>query len=943
MVRELVAAPPERAMVTDLTDAAMLERYGDLSSNEAIAAAADAAIHNKARARSIATEHKALHEANSPVQKIGTRRYINLLTQAASMAAKAVIDATKLFELRPGGYAAQAARAGRRAKEASAEGNTAVAIAEKRAQLLNTELAGQTHDAIALREKQIAGLRNFNRPAVRARVDLEYMDQIDGILSRFELSDVPQKVIGQRAQLRTWLEAQTAANDFPFAVSEDIQNEAYTVNYSEMTVQEFNELVDAVTSIHKNGTITKKLLVAHGNADLAFRRDAAALSVEQNARKTIPDYKESTGLTRIKGGASDFHAFHRKLSSMVIEQDGGTPGVLWETIVRPMNDKGNWEVAKQFEFFNKLDKLFAPILAKKNLTTQYKSPGLDESFSREGLLTIAFNQGNTVNRQRVVEGEAKSGWTQADVDQALTQLDKDDWAFVQNVWNLINEFKEPLQAMQARITGVRPEMVEAEPFTVTTKDGDVVTMAGGYYPIVANRIRSGKALEMSKAEMFDQLKRNALGNAATVDGFSKARGESGLGPILYEFAPLVTHINNVIHHLAWKEWLLDTNRLLKSGGSLDLALRKHHGASIVEFMHKAIEDIAVGMEPARSVFERFTNRIRNGVTVVGLGWNLTTAAMQITGYSNSVSRIGAVAMANGMTRWVSDPESNAAWVHSVSTFMKHRDYTFNREVNDIRQKFELSMPKGLQDSYFYFIAKMQMTVDMPTWLGEYYKQMAETQGDESKSIALADQAIIDSQGSGGIKDLSAIQRGGPLLKLFTNFMSYMNMSLNAVLIRVRTTDYKSVADIARLSVDILLLAVIPSVAATLLKEGIASAFKGKESDEEKLKKKLFQEQAGYLLGMFSITREMYAAYAGFKGYEGPAGLRFYSELGKLGKELFDGDDEIDTARALKLTNTAAGIYFHYPAAAIERAVTGVMSWEDQDASWLAPIVGPAKQ
>ena len=36
------------------------------------------------------------------------------------------------------------------------------------------------------------------------------------------------------------------------------------------------------------------------------------------------------------------------------------------------------------------------------------------------------------------------------------------------------------------------------------------------------------------------------------------------------------------------------------------------------------------------------------------------------------------------------------------------------------------------------------------------------------AVAEADQAVLDAQGGGQIKDLAAIQRGGQLQKLFTN-------------------------------------------------------------------------------------------------------------------------------------------------------------------------------
>ena len=49
---------------------------------------------------------------------------------------------------------------------------------------------------------------------------------------------------------------------------------------------------------------------------------------------------------------------------------------------------------------------------------------------------------------------------------------------------------------------------------------------------------------------------------------------------------------------------------------------------------------------------------------------------------------------------------------------------------------------------------------------------------------MADQAVIDSQGSGMTKDLAGIERGGELAKLFTAYYSYMNTTYNLAANRI---------------------------------------------------------------------------------------------------------------------------------------------------------------
>src|SRR5262245_65343097 len=114
--------------------------------------------------------------------------------------------------------------------------------------------------------------------------------------------------------------------------------------------------------------------------------------------------------------------------------------------------------------------------------------------------------------------------------------------------------------------------------------------------------------------------------------------------------------------------------------------------------------------------------------------------------------------------------------------MRTRGYTQQREINEIRATINWSTGKfapwmdeilakatadvvtrqGILDSYFWMIQQMQRIVDVITWLGAYEKAMAAGEADPARVIQLADQAVLDSQGAGQIKDLAEVRRGGPM-------------------------------------------------------------------------------------------------------------------------------------------------------------------------------------
>src|SRR5690606_16027631 len=90
MVREILAAPPMREAVEALTDLRMLEQYGDLTSPDAIAKAADEAIHNDVRTRFLATELAGLQKA------MGSARMLERMAKDAAAAMVEKLPAGKI-------------------------------------------------------------------------------------------------------------------------------------------------------------------------------------------------------------------------------------------------------------------------------------------------------------------------------------------------------------------------------------------------------------------------------------------------------------------------------------------------------------------------------------------------------------------------------------------------------------------------------------------------------------------------------------------------------------------------------------------------------------------------------------------------------------------------------------------------------------------------------
>lgn len=905
LVRKLLAADPPRVAIEALTDQRMLERYGDLSSPEAMEKAADEAIHNTARARFVATELAALTQAKGKA---------SVLAKAAKAFAERMIAGRKVRDIRPAQHAAAEARAGRAADKALKAGNLVLAATEKRNQLVNTYAARTAYRALDEIDKGLNYLRKFGREGTRKGLDAAYLDQIDQLLERFDLrAGVTNAELRRRTSLTKWVESQREAGFEP-QIGEDLLNEARRQHYRDLTLEEFRGLLDAVKNIEHLGRLKKKLLTAKDQREFAERVTEAAETIRENARGTVPEQRASDRgpLVGISRWFAKFTADHRKFASLMRQFDGFKDGgALWELLVRPMNEAGDFEASRREKATIDLSRLFEPILKAGKLAQKTFIPQINRSLTREERIGVALNMGNEVNRERVLTGEK---WTPAQLQAVLSTLTQEEWNFVQGVWDYFESYRPEIGEKQKRVTGIEPEWVEAQ--QVETKFG---TLRGGYYPIKYDPLRSSRAEADTAAEVQRQMERGLYTRAMTRRGHLEARAESTGRPLRYDLGVIVEHVNQVVHDLAWHEFLIDANRLLRAD-AIDGAIREHYGPAVLRTLKDLMTDIAVGDVPAASAWEQFITHVRYGATIVGLGWNLTTAALQPLGLSQSIVRIGPMWVARGMGKWLGSAarmENKAAWIYERSEFMRLRGKTLQREINEIRNKVA-GKSSAVEASFFWLIQKLQLVADIPTWLGAYEKAMADPEMTEAKAIALADQAVIDSQGGGQIKDLAAIQRGSPLMKLWTNFYSYFSVTYNLAAERTRATRFTKPLDVARLAVDYLLLTVIPATLGALIR----AAMKGELDDEEKIAEQIARENANYLFGLMIGLREFGAAVQGFSGYTGPGGIRFFSEITKLGKQIEQG--EVDEA-LLRSLNNVGGIVFHYPAGQVQRTAEGIVA------------------
>lgn len=968
MIEAMIAAPDRRSLIDTTTTAKLNALVPDPMMDGSIAARADRALASDQRGELLAREMRALG------QKTGqTPAPIAVLREVAY----ATIDRQKARDLRPDKYRMAAATAARRTAEAAGKQQWAEAYQFKQQEALNLEMYKASRDAVEAGEKGRTYLRTFDTIAKRQRIGKAggwefsvfeedgtlvdsfatveeakasadsangrtyrqtngYLETINNILEGFQLRRPSNKSLRIRENVRKWMEKK-AADGEPVDIDPAVIDDLGTVNWNDLTVEKQAAAVDAVRHVEHIAALANKLLKANREQELVDAREDLITNIVKHQPTARPDTITNDLPHRLVGSVVHYFEVHRKDSFLARKMDGHEAGgVSWEYFIRPRNEAAAAQESQnaiQAQAFSALFKQWV----KGAGSFAHAIAGTNLKLTTEERICLALNWGNSEGRQRAMAYLMRHGKNASDAQAVLESLDEKDWELVNGMLRLINGHWSDIAALEQRVNGLRPEKVEALPFI--TKRG---LQPGGYYPIKYDPKKSNKAGDLQAATEAKEMAQAAGARAQTRRGHTKFRAKAIDGLALrLDFGVPGEHIAEVVHDLTHREMLIDQNRLLRDG-AISLTIKDHHGRGALDQLVNTAADIATGDRPGRSAAERFARALRVNSSAATFGANLTSALMNLTGFAQSMTRVGPGRMAWAVARVTRDAahmESSATWVEDKSAFMANRANTLLREVADAARKVEVAGTLAdIRRWGYYPMTQVQRVVDTITWMAAYDDALATLQKTgatieeaEPKAVAMADQVVIDTQGSGRVGDLSAFQRGGEIAKLFTAFYSYFNVAANlqGEAIGRAWTNPKDPGNWLRLGTTTLLVWTLPTILGSLIR----SFLQGDDRDEKKRWEHMAREQVSYGSGMLVGLRE---ASSGIElaamGYKGPAGLR---GLGTM----VDAAGQIAQLKAdkglLKATASAGGTLTGLPSVQANRLIDAIEQYEKDGNTWKA--------
>lgn len=951
LVNALVNAPKLSDAVASETDARMKDRHPDPMTDGTLPDRAMVAAHRERQADVMLREIQALE------RHVGGRQ----VSQSAVIKgiARQIIQDKKLRHLQPATYRSAEAKAGREAFEAAAKQDWGAALAARRRQLLNFELfreAVRSRDEAARTAKYLAKFSETKTRARLGKAGADYLDQVDGLLDRFDFRKISDKAADRRSSLATWIEAQ-AQKGIDVNLPPKIMDEAFTIPYREMTVGDLATLRDAIRSIDHLARLKGKLLLA-GEVRDAAEIDAAMAASLAAAHAARPVTTGDRGpKDKLRQAFMQGRVIQATATDMARELDGfKDQGAIWTNTVGVMRDAVNNRLNPALQQTQEdLARLYVKHYSKAEIRAFSERVPMPEVngdlWSKSRLLSLALNWGNAGNQEAILT-QARGRMSLGQVTSLLQRLDARDWAFVNDVWQLIDAQWPAISDAQKRRTGLVPERVQPVPFTVQTSDGKTLQIPGGYYPLKYES-DSVKTMKDEADDFYNSIRTGRTAKAATRNGHAIERVGSGGRTVRLDTGVVQQHLRDVLRDVHLGDAVNYVHNVL-NGQEFKEAV---DGTGMQEYRQALevwLKDAAAGEIGPRVWHERAMRAARQNFTASVLTFKVTSALLQLSGVVPTIVTIGQGHTMAGIGQYLGKPRAMTRYVREASPYMDTRLRTHIEAVQTVMDaeagRFAAGKAASIRFGY-WMIGRVQGIVDTVTWLAAEQAGMAQFGNDVVRARAYADDVVTRAQGSGEFIDKSPLQRGTlgdnvrqtEWIKATTALQGYMIAKGNLAYEQTRKANLRNPRQAMKWAADMVMLFSVEGLLTAAL-----TAKLPKDDDDDGLWDDLGEWALKDALSTF------FGAIPGggvlvdqFRGYDSSgvvAGAwRSYAELVEKLTPGEDGAVNLDKGVA-KAAATAAGVTLGLPSTQINKTIDAIAARADgRDVSPYEYLTGPKKE
>jgi len=794
LVRELLSAEDPNSLIERLTDERMMQEHGDITDEASLQKAADEAVHNELRSRVIATELAA------QAKSIGNRR---IMEAAAKEIADNKVNGTKVKDLKPKVYDRAESKAYQAYEAAMRKGDTTASVRAKRDQLINNKTYRAAIEAQNDINKALKGFRAIfksDEKVAKGR-DINLVNAARAILASHGIGSAEKSA-------RSYLEALKSYDSYTYESILPLVDDSLdsSVNYNDMTVEEFMAMKDKVDSLWKLSRRSKQIEI---DGKLVDRKEVADELItrinELGLPAELPGYtKALTKWDKTKISLMGVRASLRRVEFWVDAMDGSKSNVFRKYIWNPISEAAADYRVKRVGYLQKYLDITKGI--EKTLdNSKIQAHEINYTFNGKAeLLGALLHTGNNSNLTKLLLGRK---WGEVDENGMLDvsrwqsfldrmyregKLVKADMDFVQSVWDLLEEMKPGAQKAHFDMYGYYFNEITANP--VNTPFGEY---RGGYMPAVADPFINTDAAARADKDALEQ-DGNSYMFPTTGKGFTKGRVAGYNKPLALDLRYIPSHIDKVLKFTHIEPHIKDVGRLVTSGefrNSLDALDPTVASDMLVPWLQRTAQQMVEtpSKSKAGKAADWVFRTVRRNTGLQMMVGNIVNTLQQATGLSMAAVKVDPKYLRNALWKYTRQPTDIAETISEKSDFMKTRmtaqSFEIQKTIDDMLlnpSTYEKARQFAIKHGYF-MQAGFQNVIDTIVWTGAY-DQAAEQGLDEMESIRAADSAVRQTQGSFSPEDVSGFETGDAFMRAFTQFYNYFNMQANLL-----STEYIHIA------------------------------------------------------------------------------------------------------------------------------------------------------
>lgn len=572
-------------------------------------------------------------------------------------------------------------------------------------------------------------------------------------------------------------------------------------NLRELTVIDFDELVEVFKKIYKTGRreYEGNTFVNEKGESLSFEEAEDIIMAEIKAGKENPLYKKlaEKKWKKTKKEVGEWVA-DLALPEILIERMGQkTYDLLYKNMDKAFAKKRLLQEQAELELKKVMNIYDRETFRKIRNDKIYEINKVDHKpvmVTKETLLTMALNWGTDSNRERVVE---TYGLDHRNIEKILFKyLNDKDWDFVEAVWKHINSYWPERNIVQNNLYGIPLGKVPGR--KIILPDGRKIN--GMYYPIKYDAELTSKTKDR---EINDIIRKDMLGRTTFNIGMgsTKSRAQSSGGQYLRQDLDVyLDYINESINHIAMRETTADIYKLL-SRKDLAEAISQKYGVDAHRRLQRWASDCWHDPVDKLTKWEQRLNRLRHNFTMATMAYRTSTALLNFANLPLVIEKMGALNMARGLSTiylgGVKNYRQQRDFILSKSTFMRDRATNMDRDLArglKLKEGQDVSKltskahaVKEEVDRFAYsLISETDFMLSLPEWIQTYNNTIAQLQIEkpfmtvaeiDEEAVRLADKMVRETFGSGEMKDRPEVVKSRLLSQLLP-FYSFTSLVMN---------------------------------------------------------------------------------------------------------------------------------------------------------------------